>query len=238
MVSFRSETRLRRSTAARVRACIDLLEETYGVPLACSVDPLDLLVATILSQNTTDVNSLRAFGRLRSAYPDYEDLIRAPQEEVVSAIRVGGLAEIKAQRIREALEKILSQAGEMDLGFLGEMDVEEARSFLISLPGVGPKTAAVVLLFGFGLPTMPVDTHVYRLSRRLGLVSEEAGIEEVQRELERAVPQEKYLSLHLNLIRHGRRICRARSPLCDQCSLREICQYYRALAQSPSGQKG
>ncbi|NYT01342.1 MAG: endonuclease III [Methanosarcinales archaeon] len=217
--------------------CIGLLEEAYGEPLAGCVDPLDLLVATILSQNTTDVNSLRAFSRLRSAFPDYRDLLRASLEAVVHAIRVGGLAEIKAQRIREALGQIQARAGEMDLGFLREMEKEEARRFLTSLPGVGPKTAAVVMLFGFGFPTMPVDTHVYRLSRRLGLVPGDAGIEEAQRVLEGIVPQEKYLSLHLNLIRHGRRICRARSPLCDQCPLKEICLYRRDLAQSPSGQK-
>ncbi len=206
--------------------CIRLLEDLYGTPKASAIDPVDLLVETILSQNTSDVNSIRAFGRLKSAYTDYESLLLAPEPEISGHIRIGGLPDIKARRIKGALMRIKNDAGSIDLGFLREMGKDEAREYLLSIPGIGPKTAAVVLLFAFGIPVMPVDTHVYRVSRRLGLVPEDASVENAQRILEEITPPDKYLSLHLNLIRHGRLICKARDPKHDQCSLRHICDYF------------
>lgn len=186
---------------------------------------MDLLVQTMLSQNTTDTNSFRAFRNLKTAYPRYEDLLAASEEDIIVLIRVGGLAEMKARRIKEALLRIKRDAGAIDLSFLAGMNRTEAEEYLLSLPGVGPKTAAVVLLFAFGFPIMPVDTHVYRVSGRLGLVPEGTSIKETQRILEEIIPQDKYLSLHLNLIRHGRRICKARSPRHEECALRHLCDY-------------
>jgi endonuclease-3 len=205
-----------------------MMEELYGVPVSPEADPLDLLVMTILSQNTTDVNSLKAFKSLKSAYPDYEEILglSASQKDLARLIRVGGLGEIKAKRIIETLHRIKRDYGSLNLRFLGGLSKEDAMEYLLSLPGVGRKTASVVLLFGFGHPFMPVDTHVRRVSQRLGLVPKGASFERTQEILERFVPSEKYLSLHLNLIRHGRSICHARRPLCQECRLRILCDYY------------
>jgi len=181
---------------------------------------------TILSQNTSDTDSLRAFTLLKSAFGDYEVLLAASDDAVADRIRPGGLAEIKARRIKEALVKIKQDAGTISLSFLADMNKEEAMAYLLSLPGVGPKTASVVLLFAFGMPFLPVDTHVYRISRRLGLVAEDVRPEKAQPILERLVPAEKYLSLHLNLIKHGRLICRARGAKHEECALRNCCDYY------------
>jgi endonuclease-3 len=187
---------------------------------------VDLLVMTILSQNTSDTNSLRAFALLKSAFCDYEKVLAASDDAVANSIRPGGLAEIKARRIKEALVRIKLDAGAITLSFLADMGKEEAMAYLLSLPGVGPKTASVVLLFAFRFPFLPVDTHVYRVSRRLGLLAEDVRQEKAQPILERIVPVEKYLSLHLNLITHGRLICRARGPRHEECTLRNCCDYY------------
>jgi len=210
----------------KAKACIRILEELYGVPEVEDIDPVDLLVMTILSQNTSDTNSLRAFAQLKSVYGDYEEILAAKEEDVADVIRSGGLADIKARRIKETLQKIKTDVGAIALGFLADLDKNEAREYLLSLPGVGPKTTAVVLLFAFGLPFMPVDTHVYRISRRLGMVAKEANIEMAERILEEMVPPEKYLSMHLNLLKHGRRICRARGPSHEECALRHYCDCY------------
>jgi endonuclease-3 len=210
----------------KVAKCIAILEKEYGVPQPDERDPVDLLVMTILSQNTSDTNSLRAFALLKSAFCDYEELLAASDEAVADSIRAGGLAEIKARRIKEALFKIKQDAGAISLSFLDDMEKEEAMAYLLSLPGVGPKTASVVLLFAFSMPFLPVDTHVYRLSRRLGLLAEDVRPEKAQPILERIVPVEKYLSLHLNLITHGRLICRARVPRHEECALRNCCSNY------------
>ena len=210
----------------KVEACIVILENLYGEPSAEEIDPVDLLIMTILSQNTSDVNSLRAFRLLKSAYPEKEDLLKASEEEIANKIRLGGLAEIKAHRIKEAMMRINQDAGALDLGFLANLDKEKAIDYLLSLPGVGPKTASVVLLFAFCKPTMPVDTHVYRVSQRLGLVPKGSNIQKTQQLLEEITPPEKYLSLHLNLIRHGRNTCKARAPRHDNCGLRHLCDCY------------
>lgn len=204
---------------------MDILESVYGVPEARSVDPVDLLVMTILSQNTSDINSGRAFDRLKSRFGSYTEILNASEEEIADAIRPGGLADMKAARIRGALERLRRDFGSLDLSPLEKMSAEDARGYLTSIPGIGPKTASVIMLFGFGMPAMPVDTHVYRVSRRIGLVPENASIEEAQRILEEITPREKYLSLHINLIRHGRLVCRARNPLCERCELRGLCRY-------------
>jgi endonuclease-3 len=210
----------------KVGACIRILEDLYGVPKAEEFDPVDLLVMTILSQNTSDTNSHRAFAKLKSSYSDYQELLCAPEREIAEKIRAGGLAEIKAQRIKAALHKINEDTGSISLSFLADLGKEKAAEYLISLPGVGLKTASVVLLFAFGMPFMPVDTHVYRVSCRLGLVPEDASVKRAQEILEKITPPDKYLSLHLNLINHGRRICRARNPRHEECALRFICCFY------------
>jgi len=210
----------------RVATCISLLEEQYGIPHADERDPVDLLIMTILSQNTSDINSLRAFAHLKSAFCDYESVLIAPDDAVVESIRAGGLAEIKARRIKEALSRIKQDARTISLSFLADMNKDGAMAYLLSLPGVGPKTASVVLLFAFSMPFLPVDTHVYRVSRRLGLLSEDVRPEKAQPILERIIPVEKYLSLHLNLIAHGRLICRARNPRHEECALHSCCDYY------------
>ena len=196
------------------------------MPQPDEIDPVDLLVMTILSQNTSDTNSLRAFALLKSAFCDNEKVLIAPHEAVADSIRAGGLAEMKARRIKEALSRIKQDAGAISLTFLADMKKDEAMAYLLSLPGVGPKTASVVLLFSFGMPFLPVDTHVYRLSRRLGLLSEDVRLEKAQPILEGLVSKDKYLSLHLNLITHGRLICRARGPRHEECALRICCDYY------------
>ncbi len=211
---------------SKVAKCIAILENEYGVPQPDGIDPVDLLVMTILSQNTSDTNSLRAFALLKGAFCNYEKALAASDEAVADAIRPGGLAEIKARRIKEALVRIKQDAGAISLSFLADMGKKEAMAYLISLPGVGPKTASVVLLFAFSMPFLPVDTHVYRVSRRLGLLAEDVRPEKAQPILERIVPVEKYLSLHLNLITHGRLICRARLPRHEECALRNCCGYY------------
>jgi endonuclease-3 len=210
----------------RVAICISLLEERYGIPHPEERDPVDLLVMTILSQNTSDTNSLKAFADLKLAYSDLEALLSAKVEDIADVIRAGGLANIKAARIKEVLLKIRQDAGSLSLDFLIDMTKEKAREYLLDLPGVGPKTASIVLLFAYGMPFMPVDTHVYRVSQRLGLVPEKASMEKAEQILEEIVAPKKYLSMHLNLINHGRLICRARSPNCEACALRYCCDSY------------
>jgi len=207
----------------RVEECIERLERVYGIPHLKEKNPLDILVTTILSQNTTSKNTHRAFRQLKKAYPDYETLLKAPDKDIASYIRLGGLANTKARRIKEALGIVKRDNNALDLQFLEDMEPDEALNYLLALPGVGPKTAAVVLLFAFGKLFMPVDTHVNRLSRRLGFVPSDASIGEAQSILETITPREKYCSLHVNLIRHGRAICKARSPLCHECVLEDIC---------------
>ena len=209
----------------KVADCIALLEKEYGIPRPDEEEPVDLLVKTILSQNTSDSNSLPAFAQLKSAFPDYESLLRASDEAVAQSIRRGGLAEIKAKRIKAVLERIRKEQGEICLASLAGMKKEQAMDYLLRLPGVGPKTASIVLLFAFGMPFLPVDTHVFRLAQRLGLVEEKANPEKAQKKLERMVPSDKYISFHLNLIRHGRQVCHARGPRHEKCCLQDCCAY-------------
>ena len=211
----------------KIADCIALLEKEYGIPRPDEEEPVDLLVKTILSQNTSDANSLPAFARLKRAFPDYESLLRATDEAVSQSIRRGGLAEIKAKRIKAALKRIKEEQGEISLAALAGMNNEQAMDYLLRLPGVGPKTASIVLLFAFGMPFLPVDTHVFRLSRRLGLVEEKANPEKAQKMLERIVPPDKYVSFHLNLICHGRQVCHARGPSHEKCCLQGCCDYVR-----------
>ncbi|MGM0400638.1 MAG: endonuclease III domain-containing protein, partial [Chloroflexota bacterium] len=216
------------ATKERVLIIHETLLEHYGEPRRKKQRrPLDELVVTILSQNTADVNSSRAYESLRERFPDWERVLEADVNEVAEAIRVGGLANIKAGRIQRILERLQEERGELSLAFLDDMDVDEARDYLLSLHGVGPKTAACVLLFSLHKPAFPVDTHVHRVSQRLGLIPEDASRKKAHRLLEEMVPPEIYYPLHLNLIRHGRNLCAARAPQCHACPLAEDCDYIR-----------
>ena len=211
------------------QALVDAMGE---IPWEWHGDAVDELVLTILSQNTSDHNSALAFGHLREAFPTWEMVVDAPVEDVADAIRSGGLAQIKAPRIQEALQSILDERGEFSLEFLREMPVAEARGWLMSLRGVGAKTASCVLLFSLGMPAFPVDTHVHRVSKRLGLVPPKASAERTNVIFEEMIPEELYYPYHKLLIRHGRTTCKAQRPRCDECALVAYCDYAAALTAS------
>ena len=189
-------------------------------------DPVDTLVETILSQNTTDANSHRAYLALRAAYPRWESLIGERPDAVARIIRSGGLADLKAERIISSLRVIRESRGSIELDFLREMRPTDADAWLAKMKGVGPKTRAIVLLFSLGMPVFPVDTHVHRVSRRLGLIGPKTTRAAAQDELASIVPKSKYYSFHINLIRHGRMVCRARNPKCQECQVRRACAFF------------
>jgi endonuclease-3 len=182
---------------------------------------------TVLSQHTSDRNTERAFASLRARFPSWDDIRLAPTEEVATAIRSGGLAAIKAPRIQAILERIIIERGTLDLHHVARLPLDAAKRWLVSLPGVGPKTAACVLLFSFGRPALPVDTHVHRVSRRLGLIESGVSAERAQELLEARLggDRDRVYAFHLNLIAHGRAICRARVPRCEGCCLAGCCDY-------------
>lgn len=200
------------------------LARLYGMPVHTPHgDAVSELVLTVLSQNTADTNSGRAFIQLMRRYPSWEAIAAAPTEEVVATIQSGGLAQQKAPRIQAILRAVAERSPEWDLEFLREMELEDARTWLRSLPGVGPKTAACVLLFALGRPAMPVDTHVERVAKRLALIPEKLNANQAHDALEALVPKEDYYRFHMLLIKHGRRICVARRPLCERCPLEPEC---------------
>jgi endonuclease III len=202
------------------------LEATYGIPRNTDPsDPLDELILTILSQSTTDINSRRAFDSLRESFRDWESVRRARPASIALAIKSGGLANTKSVVIKNMLNQIVERLGKLDLSFLHRAPIDEAREFLISLKGIGPKTAACVLLFSGNRPVFPMDTHILRITRRLGLVPRKSNDQAAHKIMESLVPTNKHYSLHINLIRHGRKICRPRDPHCDQCSLQEQCDF-------------
>lgn len=214
---------------ARIGEIVARLDDAYGIPeWRPHGDAVSELVLTILSQNTSDANSGRAFARLLAAFPTWEAVAEAPLGPLVEAIRPGGLAPTKAPRIRAALRDIRKRTGSFELGFLGELPLDEAREWLRSIDGVGPKTAACVLLFALGRPAMPVDTHVFRVASRLGLIGERAGkalmtAEKAHVLLDAAVLPEDFYAFHIGLIKHGRRTCAAQRPACPSCVLRDLC---------------
>jgi endonuclease-3 len=209
----------------------DLLLAEYGDRPWHPRDPVAVLVSTILSQNTNDVNRDRAFEQMRERFPAWEMVRDAPPAELLEAIRPAGLGPTKAPRIQEALRRITAERGEISLDFLADWGVEEARAWLLSIPGVGPKTAAIVLLFALGMPAFPVDTHVHRVSRRLGLIPDRTSREKAHRLLEELVPPAIYYAFHLNLIALGRAVCHARNPEHERCILRDECAFYLTLSE-------
>ncbi|MBK6644326.1 MAG: endonuclease III [Anaerolineales bacterium] len=198
----------------------------FGEPIWRNPLPaIDELVSTILSQNTNDVNRDRAFDALLAKFPTWEAVRDAEEKDVVDAIRPAGLANQKGPRIQQVLKEITKERGALDLQFLADMPLEEARTWLTKFNGVGPKTAAIVLCFSLGRPAFPVDTHVYRVTGRLGLRPEKMTVEQAHPHLEAVFPPETYYAAHLNIIRLGREVCKARKPLCPQCPVKHLCEY-------------
>lgn len=225
----RSATKAQAVNIEKVRQINRRLIEHYGPREHYgSRDPLDELVLTILSQNTSDRNSGRAFRMLRGRYSTWEAVLDADTRELAEAIRVGGLANIKASRIQQVLREIIARRGSLNLSFLCAMDLPEARAWLTSLPGVGPKTAACVLCFACGMPALPVDTHVHRVSKRLGLIGAKISADAAHELLESALDPSDIYSFHVNMILHGRQICHAQRPVCQRCPLADLCDYYQA----------
>ena len=206
------------------------LATAYGRPSRRRSDPLGGLVETVLSQNTSDVNSGRAYASLRAAFPSWEVLAAARPARIESVIRSGGLARLKSRRLKRLLAAVKRREGRYDLCCLRRLTPEQAEARLRGLPGVGPKTRACVLLFSCGHAAFPVDTHVHRVSLRLGLLPPKTDAAKAHQILGPAVPAGRHLDLHLNLIRLGREVCRARAPRCPVCPLAAGCAYARRQA--------
>jgi endonuclease-3 len=213
--------------AAKYAPVSAALREMYGYPAwRQAYPPVDELVDCILSQSTTDANKDRAFALLRARYPTWEALRDAQTDEVIDTIRPAGLANQKAPRIQEVLRFITQQRGEINIDFLGDLPIEEAKAWLTQMNGVGPKTAAIVLCFAFNRAAFPVDTHIHRLGQRIGFLPEGISADKAHDVMESIVPPEDYYPFHLNLIQHGREICIARAPRCSLCPITPHCDYY------------
>jgi endonuclease-3 len=213
--------------AERALAVHHRLIEVFGEPTWRNpLPPVDELISTILSQNTNDINRDRAFTSLRRRFPTWEAVKDADPAQVVDAIRQAGLANQKGPRIQGVLREIAAQRGALDLDFLKDMPPSEARAWLTRFKGVGLKTSAIVLLFSLGMPAFPVDTHIYRVTGRLGLRPAKMSVEQAHPYLEAIFPPRTYYAVHLNLIRLGREVCQARRPLCPTCPVRDLCDYF------------
>jgi endonuclease III len=209
---------------------IDNLRAVYGVPRPeRGLDPLDVLVGTILSQSTSNANSYRAFEKLKRRFPTWEQARRARVSSIEAAIRSGGLARQKSARIKLLLNEIHRRRASLDLSFLKTVPLEEATRFLASFKGVGPKTVACTLLFACGRHVLPIDTHIFRIARRLALIPDKCSDEQAHRLMGEIIPKNRYYEVHVNLIRHGRTVCRPTEPRCEQCCLVDYCEYYKSL---------
>ncbi|MFB6182802.1 MAG: endonuclease III [Candidatus Nanohaloarchaea archaeon] len=192
---------------------------------------IDYLIETILSQNTNDKNRDKAFNNLKDKYDNYKEIEEADRDELTDTIRIAGLGPTKAERIQKCLTQIREDKGEYTLEFLENKSVEEGKDYLSDLPGIGPKTAAIILCFYFGKPVMPVDTHVHRVSKRLGLVPKNSSRTKSHNVLENKVPDDIKYEFHRLLITHGRKVCTARNPSCNKCILSESCKYYKEVVE-------
>ncbi len=218
----------------RIRQVLALLEREYGAPgWQTRSDALSVLVQTILSQNTSDANSRNAFESLLSFFHNWESVASADVATIAHRIRYGGLGRVKAQYIKSSLQGILRERGKLELDFLKELGLPSAERWLCRLPGVGLKTARCVLLFSLGMPALPVDTHIWRVSKRLGLIDCRASLLEAHYALGGAVPPDCVYQFHILVIEHGRRVCRARHPECRGCMLKHLCPAYLSDAESP-----
>jgi endonuclease-3 len=215
--------------AANVQRVNERLTAFYGPRERYSArDPLDELILTILSQNTSDRNSGRAWRSLKARYQSWEDVLAADTRELYEAIKSAGLGNVKAPRIQNVLQEILNRRGSFDLTFLRDLPMAEAKHWLTSLPGIGPKTAACVLCFACDMPALPVDTHVHRVSQRLGLIGPKVNADAAHDLLEQAIAPDQVYAFHVNLILHGRQICHAQRPECGRCPLADLCVYAAA----------
>jgi endonuclease-3 len=206
------------------------LEATYGTPQNDGGDdPLEELIATILSQATSNQNSHRTFANLKARFKSWETVRRAQPEQIEAAIKLGGLAQVKSVTIKNILNEIKTRTGKLDLSFLSALPTNEARTFLSSLKGVGPKTIGCVLLFACKQPVFPMDTHILRICRRLGLIPARCSDTQAHQLMEPLIPQGKHFSLHINMIHHGRQVCAPRMPKCERCCLIEQCAFGQQL---------
>jgi endonuclease III len=211
------------------------LTEVYGPRRQHSArDPLSELILTILSQNTSDRNSGRAWQRLRARYDSWDAVLAADTRELYEVIKPAGLGNVKAPRIQAVLAEVLGRRGAWDLDFLRDLPLAEARQWLRSLPGIGPKTAACVLCFACDMPALPVDTHVHRVALRLGLIAPRVSAEAAHELLESALPPAEVYGFHVNMILHGRQICHARRPACERCALADACDFFAAASTGAS----
>jgi endonuclease-3 len=220
----------------RIRAVQRRLRRQQGpFEAKMRLPPVDELVATVLSQHTSDVNSGRAFASLKRRFPSWEEVADAPTEEVATAIRAGGIADQKAPRIQRILAEIERREGRIDLGALEPLADSEVETYLTSLPGVGPKTAACVLVFSMGRAAFPIDTHVHRVTARLGWIPSGATAERAHQILGRLVPADIRYDLHVALVTHGRTVCKAQRPRCRACVLLDLCPFGRATTRAGRG---
>jgi endonuclease III len=220
-----------RAAAKPIHYIVQNLERAYGVPVNkwTHWEPLDMLVATILSQATSDVNSERTFDALKRRFPTWDAVLRARESTLADTIRAGGLANQKARVIRDVLRQLKERTGALTLESLRAAPVEESAAFLSSFRGVGPKTVACTLLFACGSEVFPLDTHIFRVLRRVGLVPRKCSDARAHQIMNALVPAGKFYSFHVNLIRHGRRLCRPRDPLCADCPVVEYCDYGQTM---------
>lgn len=204
------------------------LEAEYGVAEGPRLsDPTEELVACILSQHTSDANSIPAFERLIASFDGWEDVVDADLEYLANVIRSAGLANTKAKYIQACLKELRERTGGYSLDHLRGMSIADAREWLEALPGVGPKTASIVLCFSFGMDALPVDTHVFRVAWRIGLIERQVGEAKAHDLLQNMVPEGRAFRFHMALIQHGRAVCRARTPLCERCVIQNLCQWGR-----------
>ena len=205
-------------------AVFDLLADAMGeVEHRPRLDAISELVWTILSQHTSDINSSRAYRRLMESFETLDDVASADVPAIEKAIAPGGLAKIKAPRIKAVLNRILELNGSLDLSFLREMPLNDAKAWLRQLPGIGPKSAGIVLSFSLGMPAMAIDTHIYRVSQRLGVIGPKVSADKAHDILEEKVEPDEVFNFHVSYINHGRQVCRAQRPLCPECVVGGLC---------------
>jgi endonuclease III len=214
----------------KYRLIAEAFRDEYGFPQwRQHLPPVDELVSTILSQSTSDLNRDKGFDALKARYATWEACRDASLSDLIDCIRPAGLANQKAPRIQDALHTITLDDGTISLDHLTDMPIEEAKAWLTRINGIGPKTAAIILLFAFGRPAFPVDTHVHRVSGRLGLIPPKMSAEKAHEFLEQIVPRDQYYPFHLQMIWHGRQVCHARNPQCGVCVVQQVCDYYASL---------
>ena len=214
----------RTKSKADVALTIEMMTQQYG-PFTheARLPPTDEMVFTILSQHTSDINSSRAYRSLMETFSSLEAVASADVADIEKAIALGGLAKIKAPRIKAVLNKILELNGELDLSFLREMPLNDAKTWLRQLPGIGPKSAGIVLSFSLGMPAMAIDTHIYRVSQRLGVIGPKVSVDKAHEILEDKVEPEEVFNFHVSYINHGRQVCKAQRPLCPECVVGGLC---------------